>query len=111
APGSKTVVLSLPNGYDETDYQFVVGSATDADGNTSEFSIEATLSTSTFENHLVSIFPNPAKDLITLNLRIDTVYAVRILNLNGQLINSFSNMSGITKLSIESLKSGVYLIN
>ena len=39
APGSKTITINLPSGFDADDYDDIVATATDANGNTSEFGI------------------------------------------------------------------------
>ena len=43
SPGSKTFTATIPAGTNQIDFEFIVGTATDSDGNTSEFGLESTL--------------------------------------------------------------------
>lgn len=58
-------------------------------------------------NTVISIFPNPAKDILSIAYKKDFA-EVRIYNLNGKLLNSFSNRYEPIKVS--QLNSGIYIV-
>lgn len=81
------------------------------------FHYSETKSVEFITNGHVSIFPNPIKDQLnaTIELDNDQDIKIQIFNINGQLINSFSqNLSrGIQTISIDCtpLNQGMYFLN
>ncbi len=64
---------------------------------------------------MISIFPNPAKDVINITSNADhnTSYSIGIYDLRGKLVKStnVSIESGVgTSISIDDLKSGMYVV-
>ncbi|MFN0212708.1 MAG: lamin tail domain-containing protein [Saprospiraceae bacterium] len=57
----------------------------------------------------VTITPNPAKDLITIDMNI-SMDRLTIMNTKGQQIKTFYNPGGQQKMDISLLKAGVYMI-
>jgi len=56
------------------------------------------------------IYPNPARDIITIETdRID-LFTVRITSLNGQLIYSNEMEGNSHKINLSSFQKGTYLI-
>lgn len=60
----------------------------------------------------VTIFPNPANDMITVDAKNSGVSRVEIYNLSGQLILSQSSLTGSPVINIrrEGLSAGAYLV-
>jgi len=57
----------------------------------------------------IKLYPNPAKDFVNLNLPANETYQVKLLNLNGQMIQSMEAY-GNTRLNVRNLKVGMYFI-
>lgn len=79
------------------------------------FKIEdkATLSVSKFEPSMISIYPNPANDVVTIannqNILLDSV---ELSDVNGRIIRTikYDNVSE-AKINVADLSSGIYLLN
>lgn len=60
---------------------------------------------------LAVVYPNPANDVITLNLGADFIgKTVRIFNGSGMLVQAFQMTAASQKLNIASFKAGVYFL-
>jgi hypothetical protein len=58
----------------------------------------------------ISIYPNPANDLITIELGTDGRFTIEIVSLSGQLLYS-GKMEGLShELDLSSFQHGVYFI-
>jgi 3',5'-cyclic AMP phosphodiesterase CpdA len=57
---------------------------------------------------LISVFPNPARDKLTIECNQKAM--VEILSIEGQLINTFQNAGTKTNIDLLSLPGGVYII-
>jgi CubicO group peptidase (beta-lactamase class C family) len=67
----------------------------------------------TEENTLpFSIFPNPAKEMITISIsnKIDNITPYKILDASGRAIKSFNLSEKETQISVSDLQPGVYFI-
>lgn len=73
------------------------------------FSTNCSLGIEEFNEDTVSIFPNPTKDKINVNLQIYATYS--LTNLYGQGIRNGNFVTGTNELNIQSLSSGLYLLN
>lgn len=62
-----------------------------------------------FELRNVSIYPNPATDVLYVNLP-STNYSVEVINLMGEVVLKSENKSNKTSLELSNLKSGVYFL-
>ncbi len=66
------------------------------------------------KNNVIEIYPNPAKQEATIDIKIhsNTNVVVKITNINGKFINSY-NVSSPNKLKINTanLKQGVYFVS
>ena len=56
------------------------------------------------------IYPNPASDLLNLQLREPGEYSIEIISLNGQLLFSKSLVGTSHQIDLSSFQKGVYLI-
>ncbi|HNW98518.1 MAG TPA: T9SS type A sorting domain-containing protein [Bacteroidales bacterium] len=96
----------------------ITSTATDASGNTSEFSHNAYVNTYTGLNDLqtnddVEIYPNPFPDFSILNFEYESKnnYAVLIYNNVGQITKSIENISnGKVIIDRDNLKNGIYFL-
>lgn len=63
------------------------------------------------EKKLAIIYPNPATNFVTINLPNKVNNAkVEIINLEGKVIFSQSNITGYTTLNTESYSNGIYIV-
>jgi hypothetical protein len=60
------------------------------------------------EDDLISIYPNPATSNITIQTPINST--VKILNLEGQIIKTFSAVAGNTYNDVSAIPSGIYFV-
>lgn len=113
APGNKTMTLNLPTGFDPNDYVNIVATATDANGNTSEFGIstETTLSIAQLENHSFKVYPNPVSDQLFIQLSTSGSYNLEVINVLGQLVLTKKDHASSTTLDVSNLKNGIYFLN
>jgi len=68
----------------------------------------STFSSDEFSLLEVSLFPNPSKSNITIDLRIDADY--KLYNIQGQHVLSGSFKQGLNHLDVSSISQGVYLL-
>lgn len=61
------------------------------------------------ENNSINVYPNPAKDFITVNSAV-TIKTVKIYNTVGQIVIEKSVKDNIAKISVSELNAGVYFI-
>lgn len=63
------------------------------------------------EENQVTIFPNPANEIVNIQLNTKDVYSVNIYNLEGKLVFSDSNLLGPTQINLSENKivPGVYI--
>lgn len=59
----------------------------------------------------ISIYPNPTKDVLTINSNLELPLLIEIFNILGDKINSFQIYTQPYKLNLQHLKSGVYIMN
>lgn len=62
-----------------------------------------------FDQLQLEVYPNPARDQITLSLNDALPYALQIVNLQGQLV-MFMEMNGVQSTDISQLSPGVYIL-
>lgn len=60
--------------------------------------------------NLVSIFPNPAQNVINIQLKNPGNASLKIFNLNGQMVHQQNIVNENTRISTQHLNSGNYLI-
>ncbi len=68
-----------------------------------------TLSTNTLENHVISIFPNPANHTLNFKGISADINTVQVYDVIGQLVLN-SNLDGQTSINVSELQSGLYTI-
>jgi hypothetical protein len=81
----------------------------DLDGN-SNYSGIKTVSVVTVESQL-SVWPNPAKDVISIQNNNDSYSIAKIYNQSGSLISENKLHTGVNTISISSLPFGAYIVN
>jgi hypothetical protein len=66
----------------------------------------------TIGEEVISVYPNPAKDLININSLVNTFNSVSIVDLNGRVVKNV-NFDTVTEaqINISDLASGVYVMN
>ncbi|TXD83661.1 T9SS type A sorting domain-containing protein [Subsaximicrobium wynnwilliamsii] len=113
APGSKTVTINLPAGFDSNDYLTLVATATDANGNTSEFGIstDSTLSVSQFENTGFKVYPNPVSNILFVKSPASESYSLRLSNALGQVVSTKKGELPSMSLDVTNLSKGLYFLN
>lgn len=87
------------------DYAYnATANATIKAGQISEASVAAV------EDNQFSIFPNPAKDVISIQAKNTTATTAIITDLAGKVIKQFE-ATALNQLNVSDVKSGVYLLN
>ena len=64
----------------------------------------------TLPDHSLTIFPNPASDLITLRSEVPGVKTIEIISLNGQLMFSGIMEGNEMQVDLSWLNKGLYLL-
>ena len=66
----------------------------------------------TIAQDVISVYPNPAKDVINVNSSINSFNSVSIVDLNGRVVKSL-NFNAVTEaqINISDLASGIYVMN
>jgi hypothetical protein len=62
------------------------------------------------KNVRINIYPNPAKDVVTIKSDVD-FSLVHIIDLSGRIVLFKNGIAGSSQLDVSSLASGLYLIN
>ena len=112
-PGNKTVTINLPSGFDVNDYINIVATATDANGNTSEFGIPAVspLTVMQLENHSVIIYPNPVSNKLFIQSPTSESYNLILINILGKVILTQNDFASTMELDVSMLTKGIYFLN
>lgn len=71
--------------------------------------IASSINNITSDNNTISVYPNPAKDFITVN-SIATIKTVKVYNTVGQVVVEKSVKDNVAKINVSELKSGVYFV-
>ena len=88
-----------------TDVNTQVG-VTDADGSSaSTAGVEESGS-----EFAINVYPNPAKEFVSVNLNIEGQATLSLTDLNGKVINTGVYGSGIVTLDVQNLAGGTYLL-
>jgi hypothetical protein len=58
----------------------------------------------------ILIYPNPVEDVLTIKNNLQNVISVELMNLNGQVLNSYISSSQEILINMESLSKSVYYI-
>ncbi|MDW5290227.1 T9SS type A sorting domain-containing protein [Formosa sp. PL04] len=113
AVGTKTVTINLPTGFDPSDFVNIVATATDANGNTSEFGIgtDVTLSISQNEITGLKVYPNPVSNQLFIKSPTSENYTLKVMNALGQLVFSEKNHEYSIALDVSNLSKGLYFLN
>lgn len=74
--------------------------------------LESTLGTATFTSEILKLYPNPAREEITLRLPVATEIDIRVFDMKGSLLSYDRNVqiNGEHTLNISGLKTGVYFM-
>lgn len=75
----------------------------------SSFSLNCGLGLEEFSENNISIFPNPTKSFLTIDLNRNATYTLS--NVFGQEIRTGNLLSGSNELDINSLSNGLYFLN
>ena len=73
-----------------------------------ESDIEVSNSVESVNAAAVSIFPNPAKDIISV--KGENISSVTIMDINGRVVKTVNNLSLETTIDISTLTQGVYFV-
>ena len=102
--GSTTTAINAASGTMNIDNFIAKASATDSLLGTDEFA--------TISEEVISVYPNPSKDVINVNSSINSFNSISIVDLNGRVVKNV-NFDGVTEaqINISDLASGVYVMN
>jgi hypothetical protein len=70
------------------------------------------LGNNTFDTNSVSIYPNPAKEIVTINLTNDNIQSIELIDFTGKkvLIQEMNIETKTNTLDVSSLANGIYFI-
>ena len=106
-----SLITDTPVTVGETYYVRVAGYSSSAVGTFClEVSTNQTLSADTFENNSFKAYPNPVKDILTLEYSSD-ITSVTVFNLLGQQVISRSLNATSTNIDMSQLNAGAYLVS
>ncbi len=110
--GTKAAILNLPVGFDPIDFVNVVGTATDANGNTSEFGNGVNLVLSVSQNEIESfkVYPNPVSNQLFIKSPTPQNYTLNVMNALGQLVLAGKGESTSASLDVSNLSKGLYFL-
>jgi hypothetical protein len=81
--------------------------------NTFNTQFVTTLNNSTFTSNDIAIYPNPAHNVVQINLQntSETLTSIKIFDVLGKTINSIDNIkANQTSIDVSNLSKGVYLL-
>ena len=112
-PGDKTVTLNLPTGYNVDDYLTIVATATDANGNTSEFGVstDSTLSIEQLVKRTFKLYPNPVFNKLFVQAPSSGSYDLKLVNTLGQVVLKQNNNKSSIEVNVSNLTKGLYFLN
>ena len=61
------------------------------------------------KNIFIKITPNPVQQYLNINSST-FIKEIRLISLNGNLINSWTNVAATSKLDVSSVATGVYIL-
>lgn len=73
--------------------------------------LDDSLSSSSMDNNTIRLYPNPAKDYLTIQLAEATNALVSIQNINGRTIKQFDLHNAHNQIDIADLRRGVYFLS
>ncbi|MGC9344381.1 MAG: T9SS type A sorting domain-containing protein, partial [Bacteroidales bacterium] len=95
-------------------YITIKGTAMDLSGVTDEITIEITGQNVGIEDkgiEGINMYPNPASDLLNIELVENLPFRLRITNVQGAVVKDLNVNSGQVKINIEDLRQGVYFVH
>jgi len=75
-------------------------------------SLTEILSTQDFFANNLKIYPNPARDIITISSSTTVIHSIQLTDLNGRLVKSY-NLNGVSdaELTISDIQAGLYFVS
>lgn len=109
-PNRPTPPTGAFNGFDAVNF-FPIEAASKFYVDDIEFKEGDILNTNNFSVDTFSVFPNPVKDILTINTTKNTsIKTIHVYNMTGKLILKTSPNSKSTKIDMNTLSSGLYLV-
>lgn len=68
------------------------------------------VSVANIERNSLQVYPNPATDMLTVNTGKADAQAIRLYNIAGVLVFEKQNTSGIERIDVSTLPSGMYIL-
>ena len=59
---------------------------------------------------MINVYPNPAKDILNVNVSNDRIRNLLIYDLAGQAVYNLSDLHGQSQINIGHLSNGIYLL-
>jgi hypothetical protein len=108
--GNTTEVSYVDEDLESGTYTYEV-SAVYENGESKKVSSTVSLTVSIAENNEIAfvMYPNPAKDFVTIESAMDAV--VKIYSVNGQMLSQQNISEGINTIDLSNLNAGMYFIS
>jgi hypothetical protein len=88
---------------------YVLGTWFNAARDTRTYPTCSGLSVKGFDTYIVELYPNPAKEIVNINLESNASF--QLIGLNGQVLQKGKLIRGDNKINISQLLSGLYFLN
>lgn len=75
------------------------------------FTVDQLLSSNSFVESKFRIYPNPVKDILTIENELSSDTKLTIVDVNGRIVKQFSSNSSLTSINVSDLNSGIYFVN
>jgi|DEB19_MinimDraft_2_1074335.scaffolds.fasta_scaffold00915_3 para-nitrobenzyl esterase len=59
----------------------------------------------------VKLYPNPAKEMVTIEVAFGTKNVITIMDLSGKIIDTIQSNKAFTNLNLNNLQTGIYFVN
>ena len=108
--GNTAQVSYIDEDLESATYTYAV-SAVYEEGESETVTATVTLTVSVEENNEIAfvMYPNPAKDLVTIESAKDAV--VKIYSVNGQMLSQQNISEGVSTIDLSNLNAGMYFIS
>ena len=107
---SQTNVYSFTDKYPLPNVSYYRLRQIDENGDFSFSSVSAVRFTSAAATLTASVYPNPAKDWVTIQLNEKSEATISVINVNGQIVLSQKSTQEMVKLNLGNLPAGTYVV-
>ena len=75
------------------------------------FTVDQLLSTENFTENSFRVYPNPIKDILTIQSELSSETKITIIDVNGRIVKQVSSNTSLTSINVSELNLGIYFVN